>query len=240
MTRHEIEAQREFYSHPILLGESIAVKVLTVRNRHFGILDGVTVPGKIMVDIDPQFVFGDGVHATTQMVTEAIEKHLKQGARVLDIGCGTGIQSIISVLLGAEQSECVDIDPSAITATEHNAKLNGIADKVKARVASLTEGASGHYDMIVANILADPVIELLHNLHEFVHENSTIILSGIKEDRDEDVAKVARKHFTIIEKEIRDGWVCCVLVPGASETEEDVEAMEADYRDALREMGVKV
>lgn len=235
----EIEAQREFYSHPILLGERIAVKVLTVRNRHFGILDGVIVPGKTMVDIDPGYVFGDGTHATTQMVTEKIEKHMKQGARVLDIGCGTGIQSIISVLLGAEQSECVDIDPSAITATEHNAKLNGIADKVKARVASLTEGASGSYDMIVANILADPVIELLQNLHEFVHENSTIILSGVKEDRDEDVTKVARKHFTITEKEARDGWVCYVLVPGASETE-DEEATEEDYKESLRQMGVNL
>jgi ribosomal protein L11 methylase PrmA len=91
--------------------------------------------------------------------------------------------------------------------------------------------------MIVANILADPVIELLHNLHEFVHENSTIILSGVKEDRDEDVTKVARKHFTIIEKEIRDGWVCYVLAPGASETE-DEEATEEDYKESLRQMGV--
>lgn len=213
MITHEmIEAQRELFSKPILIGEKIAVKLLTVRNRHFGILDGVTVPGRIMVDINPGFVFGNGIHSTTQMVAEAIEKHMKQGARVLDIGCGTGIQSIISVLLGAEHSESVDIDPSAITVTEHNAKLNGVDDKVTARVASLTEGASGRYDLIVANILADPVIELLKTIRDYTHEGTTIILSGIKDTREGDVLEAANE-FKVIERHIRDGWVCFVIQP---------------------------
>ena len=209
ITKAMIEAQRELYSKPILLGNKIAVKVLTVRNRHFGILDGVTVPKKIMGDIDP-YVFGDGTHFTTQMVTEAMEKHIAKGARVLDIGCGTGIQSIIAIMLGAKKAESVDIDPTAIAATEHNAELNKVTDKLTARVANLTEGAEGQYDMVVANILADPVIELLTNLHEFVQEESTIILSGIKEDRENDVLEAA-KDYEIVERQIRDGWVCLVL-----------------------------
>lgn len=211
MITHEmIEAQRLLFSKPILIGEEIAVKLLTVRNRHFGILDGVTVPGRIMVDINPGFVFGNGIHATTQMVTEAIEKHITEGARVLDIGCGTGIQSIIALLLGAGQAESVDIDPAAVKATEHNASLNSVADKLTARVANLTEGASGTYDLIVANILADPVIELVQNLHEFTHEGTTIILSGIKDSRENDVLEAA-KDFEVTERHSRDGWVCLVL-----------------------------
>lgn len=211
MITHEmVEAQRLLYSKPILIGEKIAVKLLTVRNRHFGILNGVTVPGRIMVDIDPKFVFGNGIHATTQMVTESIEKYVTEGGRVLDIGCGTGIQSIISVLLGAEKVESVDIDPNAVKTTEHNAKLNNVSDRITARVGSLTEGASGKYDLIVANILADPIIELLKNLHEFVLDTGTVILSGIKDNRENDVLETA-KDFEVIERHSRDGWVCLVM-----------------------------
>lgn len=211
MITHEmIEAQRLLFSKPILIGEKIAVKLLTVRNRHFGILDGVSVPGRIMVDIDPKFVFGNGIHATTQMVTEAIERHINEGARVLDVGCGTGIQSIISVLLGAEQVESVDIAPEAVKTTEHNAKLNNVADRITARVGNLTEGASGKYDLIVANILADPVIELVRNCKQLTHEKTTIILSGIKDNRENDVLEAA-KDLEIVERHSRDGWVCLVM-----------------------------
>lgn len=210
ITKELIEAQRDLFGKPILIGEKIAVKLLTVRNRHFGILDGVTVPNRIMVDIDPKFVFGNGIHATTQMVTEAIEKHITEGARVLDVGCGTGIQSIISVLLGAEQVESVDIAPEAVKTTEHNAKLNNVADKLTAKVANLTEGAKGQYDLIVANILADPIKELLATLKHYTHKDTTIILSGIKDTREYEVFK-AIKDFRVIERQVRDGWVCFVL-----------------------------
>ncbi len=210
ITQKQIEAQRLLFSKPILIGEKIAVKLLTVRNRHFSILDGVSVPNRIMVDIDPKFVFGNGIHATTQMVTESIEKHINEGARVLDIGCGTGIQSIISVLLGAEKVESVDIAPEAVKTTEHNAKLNNVSDKITARVGSLTEGASGKYDLIVANILADPVIELLGDLSRLCKKKTTVVLSGIKDSREDDVLEAA-KDFEIIERHSRDGWVCLVM-----------------------------
>lgn len=212
MITHEmVEAQRLLFSKPILMGKTIAVKLLTVRNRHFGIMDGVTVPGRIMVDIDPGFVFGNGIHATTQMVTEAIERHMNPGAKVLDIGCGTGIQSIISILLGAEQAESVDIDPAAVKVTEHNARLNGVAERLTARVGNLTYGTSGTYDLIVANILADPIKELLANLRRFTHDGTTVILSGIKDNREAEIAEVASKDFEIVERHERDNWICFVL-----------------------------
>lgn len=232
ITKEHIEAQRKLFSQAICIGENFAIKVLNVRNRHFGILDGITVPDRIMVDIDPQYVFGDGTHATTQMVTEEMERHTTQGARVLDIGCGTGIQSIISLLLGAGQAESVDIDLSAVKATEYNAILNNVGDRLTARVANLTEGASGTYDLVVANILADPIIELVDALPDFVHENTIVILSGVKEDRDADVTRAIRKNFTISEKEIRDGWVCYVVIPGASDNG-DYEISDAEALDII-------
>lgn len=210
ITQKQVEAQRLLFSKPILMGEKIAVRLLTVRNRHFGILDGVSVPGRIMVDIDPKFVFGNGIHATTQMVTEAIEKYITEGARVLDIGCGTGIQSIIAVLLGAEQVESVDIAPEAVKATEHNAKLNNVADRITARVGNLAKGVIGQYDLIVANILADPVIQLLADLPRLCKRKTTVVLSGIKDDREKDVLEAA-KDLEVIERHIRDGWVCLVM-----------------------------
>ena len=105
--KNHIEKQRLFFSKPILIGEKIAVKVLTVRNKHFGILDGVNIPGKIMVSIEPKYVFGDASHATTQMGIEAIERYIRPNGNVLDIGCGTGILAIVSLLLGADHADAI-------------------------------------------------------------------------------------------------------------------------------------
>lgn len=228
ITKEQIDKQREFYSKPILIGNSVAVKVLTARNKHFGILDNCNIEGRTMLSIDPGYVFGDGTHATTAMCIEAIEKHIQPNAKVLDIGCGTGIQSIVALLLGADSAEAVDIDLAAVKVAEHNSDLNAVSKWFSASVGNLTEGLTGTYDLIIANILADPAIKLLSNLDTFTDENSVVIISGVSEDRDIDVTKAIQKAFTITDKTIIDGWVCYVLTPGASETDEisDSEALE--------------
>ena len=211
--KNHIEKQRLFFSNPILIGEKIAVKVLTVRNKHFGILDGVNIPGKIMVSIEPKYVFGDASHATTQMGIEAIERYIRPSNKILDIGCGTGILSIVSLLLGADHADAVDISENAVKAATENAELNGVADRFTCFQNDLTENLSGKYDLIVANILADPILRLLENLRDFIHDESVVILNGVIVSRDAEVTDAAVKNFDIIEKETRDNWVCYVLKP---------------------------
>ncbi len=212
ITREMIEAQRKLYSKPIVIGD-VAIKVLTVRNKHFGILDGVTIPGKTMVEIDPGYVFGDGTHPTTKMCVEQIQKHLKKGATVLDIGCGCGILSIVSLLLGAEHAKAVDIDQRCVAVAKGNAERNHVAQRFTASVGDLTENISGKFDMIAANILADPVLRLLDGLYKFTNKEATVILSGIHDHREAEVVEAACKSFEIIERNADENWVCLVLKP---------------------------
>lgn len=212
-SKAQIEAERELLSKPILLGEKFAVKALTSRNRHFGTLDGVTVPGRIMVDIEPGFSFGIGTHATTQMCVEGIEKHLHPGMSVLDIGCGCGILSIVSLLMGADHADGVDISPRAVETSIKNAELNRVSDRFSVHEGNLTEHIDGKYDVIVANILVDPIKELLKSLRKFAHDNTTVILSGIVDFRMAEVLKVAKKDFELIETHMRDNWVCLIFKP---------------------------
>ncbi len=211
--KSQIEEQRLFYSKPILIGEKIAVKVLTVRNKHFGILDGVNIPGKIMVSIEPKYVFGDGAHITSRMCIEAVERYIRPDDKVLDIGCGTGILSVVSLLLGADHVDAVDIGENAVKAAIENAELNGVADRFSCFQNDLTENLSGKYDLIVANILADPILRLLENLRDFTHDESVVILSGVNVFREAGITDAVVKNFDIIEKETRENWVCYVLRP---------------------------
>ena len=124
--REQIRAERERFSKPIMVGDNIAVKVLTARNRHFKLLDGYDLSDKIVVSLDYNASFGTGTHSTTQMCVEAIEKYLPQKAKVLDIGCGSGILSIISLLLGASRADGVDLEASAVNTAKKNAELNNV------------------------------------------------------------------------------------------------------------------
>ena len=210
ISQKQIEAERELLSKPILIGEKIAVKALTVRNRHYKLLDGYDLPDKVVVNIDPHMSAGVGTHPTTQMCVEAIESYLKQGANVLDIGCGSGILSIISLLLGASRADGVDLESSAVNTAKKNAELNNVQDRFNAVQGNLLEKIAGQYDLVVANLLADPLIALGKDLKSFVHEDSTIILSGIIDFREEEVL-AAMHDFQVIERQERDNWICLVL-----------------------------
>ena len=210
ITKEMIEAQRKLYSQPIVIGD-VAIKVLTVRNKHFGILDGVTIPGKTMVEIDPGFVFGDGTHPTTRMCLEQIQKHMRPGMTVLDVGCGCGILSIVALLLGADHAFAADIDPAAVEVAQKNAERNGVDGCFTAKAGDLAEWVRCRHDLIVANILADPVLRLLGDLPRLCKEDATVILSGIHSHRAAEVEEAARKHFHILEKRTEENWVCFVL-----------------------------
>jgi len=173
---------------------------------------------KIVLKIDPGHIFGTGTHETTQCCIEHIENYLKEGDKVLDIGCGSGILGIASLLLGAEYADMVDIDPNAVKIVTENAELNELTTEKYEVVAgnilddeNLYEKYSGKkYDVVEANIVADIIIALSSMVPEFVKDNGIFICSGIISERlDEVLEALSENKFEILETKRRKDW-CAV------------------------------
>ncbi|MCL2840571.1 MAG: 50S ribosomal protein L11 methyltransferase [Defluviitaleaceae bacterium] len=175
---------------------------------------------EIVFTIDPGTAFGTGQHQTTQLCIKALQKSLKPRDRLLDIGCGSGILSIIGLLLGADTVFACDIDPAgAMSATKKNASLNAIDInklQIYAGDAISDEGLrtsiiENPFDVIVANIVADVIIALLPLFKRALKLNGVFIASGIIDERLDDVLTAARQEgFEIIEYHSLEGWRCIV------------------------------
>lgn len=163
---------------------------------------------RAVLNIDPGLAFGTGSHETTRLCLEMIERYLKAGAEVLDVGCGSGILAIAALLLGAERAVGVDIDETAVRTAAENAELNGVADKFTVLCGDLTEKISGKYDLIVANIVADAIISLSKGVKEFMKDDTVYIMSGIIDTRGDEVVNALSRDFEIIERVEDGGWVC--------------------------------
>ena len=172
--------------------------------------DDYDAEGRVVLNIDPGLAFGTGNHETTKLCLETIEKYLKQDDTVLDVGCGSGILAIASLLLGAKEAVGVDIDEVAVKTAEENAELNGVSGKFTAVVGDLTEKISGKYNLIVANIVADAIICLSKGVREFMNPDTVYIMSGIIDTRGDEVEKAVSEHFRVIERIEDNGWVCLV------------------------------
>lgn len=171
---------------------------------------------KIVLEIDPAHIFGTGTHETTQLCMELIEKYVKNQDTVFDIGCGSGILSIASLLLGAKSADAIDIDVNAVDVAYENAERNGI-DKNNYHVIAgniinhkeLHQAYCGkNYDVIEANIVADVIIALSEQVPEYLKKDGIFITSGIIKERLEDVKEALQKnHFEILEVKYKKDWV---------------------------------
>lgn len=198
------------YFKPIEIGEKIIVIPEWEKN---------TNKERLPLIINPGQLFGTGGHHTTRMCMEILESTVKGGEQVLDLGCGSGILSILSLILGAAGATAVDIDHSAIKTAYENASLNSIG-KDKYRVLSgnilssdeLIETISDKkYDIVVANIVADVIIDLALVVRKYMKDDGIFICSGIIEHRYEDVYKaLCENGFEIIEKRNLGEWVAAV------------------------------
>ncbi len=166
--------------------------------------------GRVVLDIDPGLAFGTGKHETTRLCLSTLEQYVKKGDRVLDVGCGSGILGIASILLGAESAFGVDIDQMAVRTAIENAKVNKVADKFEVVCGDLTEKVEGKYDIIVANIVADAIIFLSKGVVEFMNDDTVYIMSGIIDTRLSDVENALENDFDIIDKIFDNGWYCLV------------------------------
>jgi ribosomal protein L11 methyltransferase len=155
-----------------------------------------------LVRIDPGLAFGTGSHPTTRLVLRFLERTLRGGERVLDYGCGSGVLAITAAKLGASRVAAVDIDPQAIAVTRENSRTNAVAVDV-----SLPEAlAPARYDVIVANILAQPLIDLAPALMARAAAGARLALAGILESQTEDVARSYARGFELGAVECEEGW----------------------------------
>jgi ribosomal protein L11 methyltransferase len=157
----------------------------------------------INLKLDPGLAFGTGSHPTTRLCLRWLDENLKGGETLLDYGCGSGILAIAAVKLGAGRVDGVDIDPQAVTASRDNATLN---DTVT-HVCLPGELAAGQYDVVVANILTNPLKGMAPLLAGRVRAGGRLVLSGILAEQADDVMAVYREWFAFDPAAQDEGWV---------------------------------
>lgn len=175
--------------------------------------------GDLVVEIDPGVAFGTGTHETTKLCISSVKKYVNETTRLLDVGCGSGILSIIALMLGAANATAIDIDEHAVTATLENAEVNHI-DMSKYRVMAgniiedqgiQQEVGMECYDVVVANILADVIIPLSAEIGQHLVPGGVFITSGIIDMKKEEVKEaLIRNGFEMIEENNLKDWNCLI------------------------------
>jgi len=166
-------------------------------------------PGAINLTLDPGLAFGTGSHPTTRLCLAWLAASLSPGERVLDYGCGSGILAIAASMLGAAEVVGVDVDPQAIVAGRANAARNGVAATFVLPDA-LPPSAAGGFDVLVANILANPLVLLAPALAARVRRGGQIVLSGVLETQVDAVCGAYARWFNIVPWQCEGGWVALV------------------------------
>jgi ribosomal protein L11 methyltransferase len=160
-------------------------------------------PGaEVVVRIDPGTAFGTGGHASTLLALRFLERRVRGGERVLDYGCGSGILAIAAAKLGAAQCDAVDVDPQALEAAAGNARANRVA----LRVAAPEALAPARYDIVVSNILAQPLIVLAPLLAARVAPRGRLALSGLLEAQAREVAQAYAPWLELAVSAAEEGW----------------------------------
>lgn len=190
------------YFYPIEIGEKLLVRPVW--------REDYDPKGRTVLHLEPGIAFGTGTHETTRLCLEALEKYVSDGVAVLDVGCGSGILAVASLLLGAKSAIGIDIDELAVKSSIENAERNGVSDRYTAIHGNLADEVTGTYDIITANIVADAIIMLSGDIEKHMHKDTVYIMSGIIDSRLEDVLSALPKTLKIIETRTDKGWYCLV------------------------------
>lgn len=164
----------------------------------------VSEPDATVLLLDPGLAFGTGTHPSTYLCLEWLAQVDLRGRTVLDFGCGSGILAIGALLLGARHAVCVDIDPQALTATRDNAEVNGVADRVTVMLAR--DFQPQPHGLLVANILANPLIELAPLLARCAEPGAPFALAGLLERQADEVRAAYAPWFSFDADGQREGW----------------------------------
>ena len=164
-------------------------------------------PDAVILRLDPGMAFGTGSHPTTRLCLEWIERQVKPGLSLLDYGCGSGILAIAAVKLGASPVLGVDIDAQAITAALSNAENNGLGED-KIRFDPSAQPINGQFDLVVANILSNPLKVLAPAICSHVRPGGRLALSGILAEQSDELIAVYAPYLSLEIADTREGWVC--------------------------------
>ena len=193
------------YFHPMPIGDKLLIRPVWI--------DDYDADGRAVLDIEPGLAFGSGSHPTTRLCLQTLERYVKDGDSVLDIGCGSGILSIATLLLGAKTALGVDIDAIAVKTAKENAKQNGFGeDRFNAVEGNLSDKVDGKFDIVVANIVADIIMEFNTTVGNFLKDDGVYITGGIIESREDEVLySFAQNGFEVKERFEDNGWLVFVL-----------------------------
>ncbi|MBQ7115181.1 MAG: 50S ribosomal protein L11 methyltransferase [Clostridia bacterium] len=189
---------------PTPVGERLFVRPIWIDDYDAG--------ERAVLNIEPGAAFGTGTHDTTRLCLETLDKIIKEGDTVLDIGCGSGILAIASMLLGATEGFGVDIDELAVKTAKENGKMNGLDEpELKFVCGDLADKVTKQYDVVVANIVADIIILFSTQVRAFMKQGAKFIASGIIDTRaDEVVTALQSAGLKLVERIEHGGWVCLV------------------------------
>ncbi len=188
------------YYHPMRLSERL---VVCPSWEHYE----KTTSDEKVITLDPGMAFGTGTHDTTSLCVKLLDEYVKPNMEMLDVGCGSGILAIAGKMLGTGRTVGVDIDELAVRVAKDNAKLNN-QDEIEFICGDLTQKVTGKFDIVSANLVADIVIRLSGDISTFLKEDGVIIVSGIIEEREADVAEAMDIAGLQLDKRMANGgWV---------------------------------
>ena len=169
-------------------------------------------PGQLIITIDPKMSFGTGDHATTKLVIQLIEKHVRGGEKVLDVGSGTGVLGICTVMLGAKNAIGIDNDEWCLLNGNENVKANNLEEKVSIRLGELKDIDENDFDLIVANINKNILLDIAPVLKSKIKKTGTLILSGLLFSDENDIIKTySALNLRLKEKSAMDEWIALVF-----------------------------
>ena len=166
---------------------------------------------EVLITLDPGSAFGTGTHATTQLCIQAIEKYLKKGDEMADIGTGSGILAITAIKFGATHAVAIDNDPLVIDVAQDNAQVNGVYNKIDFSHAT-ADMLSEQFDFVCANILHNVLAEIMGDLKNIMKPKAHMVLSGILDEKKPVVLEAIEKHsLNVTEILHQDQWVAIVV-----------------------------
>lgn len=172
--------------------------------------DHVDLSQVTVLKLDPGLAFGTGTHPTTALCLEWLSAQSLSNKNIIDFGCGSGILAIAALLVGAKNATCIDIDPQALTATLDNADKNNVGGQVQ--IFNADNYPSHPSELVLANILAEPLMSLSQEISRLVKSEGTLILSGILGEQVDQVKAYYEDSFVFETTRIKDNWACLIAI----------------------------